>query len=208
MGRIIRFVPDRHEEAQKLLPWYLNGELDDDERARVEAHLRECAECQGELRLERRLADAVADLPFEADNGWAAMRQRIDEQPEPRRPFSSLGRALAAPGRAGWAVAAQFAAVVAALALVLPLARPAQYQTLGAAKRAAPGDVIVIFRPEAKAEDLTRALRASGARLVDGPTAADAYVLDVPAARRAQALSQLRADEAVSLAEPIDPAHP
>lgn len=79
--------------------------------------------------------------------------------------------------------------------------------TRWAPPRPAPrGDVIVVFRPDAQAQDLTRALRDSGARLVDGPTAADAYVLAVAPADRAAALAKLKADDDIVMAEPIDQA--
>jgi len=215
MGRIIRFDLDRHREAQALLPWYLTGQLDDGERALVEAHLRDCAECQAEQILERRLADAVAQLPFESDHSWSELSRRIRAQGEPRGLLAGARRALTAPGWTGWAVAAQLVLVATGLALVLPVASapglgvpaagPPTYHALGAARPRPTGDVIVIFRPDAKAADLSRALRDSGARLVDGPTAADAYVLEAPLADRAAAIRRLRADAAVSLAEPLDP---
>jgi hypothetical protein len=204
MARIIRFVRDRHAEAQMLLPWLATGRLDEDERARVEAHLRDCAECRADLRLERGLAGAFAELPYEADNGWMRMRARIAAEPQRGRFGARLRQALAAPGRTGWALAVQFILVAAALVVLLPPWRPAAYHALSAAKPPAPGDLIVVFRPDARAEEVTRSLRAVGARLVDGPTAADAYVLDVPDDRRAAAVAQLRSDAAVSLAEPLD----
>jgi anti-sigma factor RsiW len=216
MGRIIRFTPDRHAHARTLLPWYVTGQLDAAEHARVEAHLRDCPECQAELKVERRLAGAVAELPFEADNGWAQMQRLIERQDRPAAPLARVRRAfakparggwvLALPGVAGWAIAAQLLLAVTALALALPLTRGPAYHALGAVQRAPVGDVIVMFRPDASAQALTRALHESGARLVDGPTAADAYVLEAPAGRRAETLGRLRADTSVSLAEPIDPA--
>jgi hypothetical protein len=208
MARIIRFNPDRHHKVLELLPWYVTGKLEDEDRVLVETHLRDCAECQAELRLERRLAGAVAELPFDADQGWTGMRARILAQAEPRRPFRRLVRALATPERTGWALAAQFVLAVVIVGLALQTVPSPRYHALGAARRTAAGDAIVIFRPDANADALARAVRASGARIVDGPTAADAYVLDVPLSQRTAALARLRADAAVTLAEPIDPAEP
>jgi hypothetical protein len=68
------------------------------------------------------------------------------------------------------------------------------------------GNVIVVFRPDVRESEMRRLLKGSEARLVDGPTAANAYVLRVPQAERAAALSQLRNDAAVVLAEPLDAA--
>jgi anti-sigma factor RsiW len=206
MGRTIPLPPDRHEQTQTLLPWYVSGELDGEELGLVEAHLRECAECRMEFRLEHRLGQAVAGLPFDADLGWAEIRGRITAQQDRRNLAGLLRRAFAPEGRTGWAIAALVVLVVGAIAALLPLTRPADYHALGAVRAAPPGDVIVMFRPEARAGDLSRALRDSGARLVDGPTAADAYVLAVPPADRATSLAKLRADRDIVMAEPIDPA--
>lgn len=207
MNRTTPPAPDSHEQAQILLPWYVSGQLDGAELAQVEAHLRACAECRAEFRLEQRLEQAVAGLPFDAELGWATVRGRIDAQDERRGIAAAVRRALAPGGRTGWAIAAQFVLVVAAIGLLLPLTQPQpRYHALGAARPATAGDVLVVFRPQAQAQDLSRALRDSGARLVDGPTAADAFVLAVPLSERAAALSRLRANDAIVMAEPIDPA--
>jgi len=63
---------------------------------------------------------------------------------------------------------------------------------------------VVIFRPDTTERQMREALRASNARLVDGPTQADAYVLQIPAARRELALATLRARHEIVLAQPID----
>jgi hypothetical protein len=89
----------------------------------------------------------------------------------------------------------------------LSLSRP-DYQALGSATQPAAGNVIVIFRADATQKDILDALRASGAALVGGPTSADAYLLRVPAERRAAALASLQADDDVQLAQPIDEARP
>jgi superfamily II RNA helicase len=63
-----------------------------------------------------------------------------------------------------------------------------------------------MFRPDTTERDLRAALVADQARLVDGPTAAGAYVLSVPGARRAAILTALRRRSGVVMAEPIDAA--
>jgi hypothetical protein len=61
-----------------------------------------------------------------------------------------------------------------------------------------------MFRADATVEDIKSTLRAANASIVDGPTAADAYLLRVPQRQRNAALARLRADEDVQMAEPID----
>ncbi len=77
-----------------------------------------------------------------------------------------------------------------------------RYGTLGA-RAAPPGSLVVSFDPATPESELRRILQASGARIVDGPTAAGAYVLDVAAGDAGPNLSSLRAEPAVLLAEPL-----
>ena len=211
MADIIHLHDDPHEQAERLLPWYVTGQLDPAERVQVESHLVECAECRAALPLERRLSAEVADLPLEMALGWAELRRGLNVPPPPAqrrgaRMRAAVRRTVAKPGRAGWFLAAQAAMVLAVCAAVLPTDRPATYHTLGSASSAPVGNIIVIFRPDASEQDLRRTLIATGARLVDGPTSAAAYVLRVPPLQRSAALARLRAQPDVVLAQPIDPA--
>ena len=105
-----------------------------------------------------------------------------------------------------WSGAALAAAVTLTVIVWPPAVQPAGgYHVLGARTAPAVGNVLVIFRPETPERNMREALRASHARLVDGPTAADAYVLFVPQNERAAALSALRARPEVVMAQPIDP---
>ncbi len=65
-------------------------------------------------------------------------------------------------------------------------------------------NVVVVFRPQTSEAAFRGGLRSVDARLVDGPTVADAYLVHVPPARRARALTALRANPDVSLAEAVD----
>jgi anti-sigma factor RsiW len=194
---------DEHRELRDLLPWYVTGQLDAAEAARVEAHLDECAECEAEIRFEERLEAEVARLPLDVEQGWARMRQRLAED----RPGRRVARAITAHTPwLGWGIAA---AMMLSIGVVMspalrPAAAPDAYHTLGAAPVAAAGNVVVIFRPDTTERQIRAVLRASNARLVDGPTQADAYVLQIPAARRELALATLRARHEIVLAQPID----
>jgi anti-sigma factor RsiW len=209
MASIIRLNLDRHREVQTLLPWYVTDQLDAADRARVEAHLADCAECRAELSLERHLDAGVAGLPLGVEQDWAEFRRRLRAASTGRSRAATavarLWRRLGRRASLGWVLAAQMAAVLVVGALLLPFGRPAPYRALGTVAPAPVGNVMVIFRPDASERDLRQILRASGARLVGGPTAADAYVLIVPAAERPTALTRLRGDADVVLAEPIDP---
>ena len=203
MARIIRLHDENHWELQRLLPWYVTGRLDQTEHARVEAHLAGCEECQEEVRFERTLAQSVKNLPLDAEVGWRRLARRL--KAEPARDHGRWAGARTAALWGGWAVAA--CALVAVGVTVLPRTQGAagQYHALGAAHSVTQGNMVVIFRPDTPERVIRTALTAVGARIVDGPTAADAYVLQVPAAQRGQALAQLRSRNTIVLAEPVDP---
>ena len=198
MARIIRLHDENHWELQRLLPWYVTDRLDPAEHARMEAHLAACEECREELGFERVLAGSIKDLPLDADVSWRRMERRLKAEPQRRRP-----QAPAWIGWSGWAVAA--CALVAVGVTALPRSPAAPYHVLGAPRAATPGNMVVIFRPETSERDIRTALDEAGARIVDGPTGADAYVLTTPSAQRTDALAKLRARKTVVMAEPVDP---
>jgi anti-sigma factor RsiW len=205
-------TPDRieqepHDEAEELLPWYANGQLDQADRKRVDAHLSSCATCRRQLELERRLIDEFQAMVPEVEAGWARLRKRIEEPTLSARfakpgPFAEVWAFLTRPAVAMLA-AAQLAFVVVAGATLLSLAQPA-YHSLGSAPPRAAGNVIVMFRADATEEDIRNVLRSAGASLVDGPTQANAYLLHVAPSQRQIALQKLQSDENVELAEAID----
>jgi hypothetical protein len=58
-----------------------------------------------------------------------------------------------------------------------------------------------MFRPETPERELRRIVRDSGGHLAGGPTAGDAWLVDGGDARAV--LARLRAEPAVTLAEPL-----
>jgi len=197
---------DAHEEAEVLLPWYATGQLEPGERALVENHLESCAECKRLLALEHRMVEEFQALDPGIDSGWARLRGRIETQAPRRWPGAraagGVWNVLRQPAVASLA-AAQVAFVILAGGVLLSLSRP-DYRALGSAGPSPAANVIVIFRSDATEKDVLDALRASGASLVGGPTSTDAYLLRVPANRRALALASLQADQDVQMAQPID----
>lgn len=213
MGRIIRLQGADHRELQDLLPWYVTGQLEASEHAQVEAHLNTCPECQAEVAFQRRLGAEIADLPIGVEQSWREMRRRLELEPPIRARRSADGWLMAVRRKVGrgWSGGAPWlgwamAGVLLSLsgAMLLPPAQSARYHALGASAAPPAGNVVVVFRPDMRERDLRALLNASHARLVDGPTATDAYVLHVPSAERAAALAKLRGRADIVLAEPVD----
>jgi anti-sigma factor RsiW len=208
-GRIVELLNSPHRAAEALMPWLINGTLSAAEQRELASHLDDCASCRAELERQRRLAGryraAAATEPL-ADAGAAFTRlaARIDNEavPPTRRPERVFGWRFVA--------ALQFC-VIAALAWTVwllrpgaspPEAAPAAYRGLAASPTATNGDAIVFFAAEATAAEVHRALRDSGARIVDGPTVAGGYVLHVEG-DTAAALAALRGERAVMRVETL-----
>jgi anti-sigma factor RsiW len=198
VGDVLHLHND-HEKAQLLLPWYVNGTLEPEETAMVEAHLAGCGECRQELAAERALRDLYADTPPLGQPG----------RPVALEPSDSSARRLVRRLTSDWSTATQIAlAAAAAIALIVAVAPPDSregFQLLGSGEVSGQANAIVLFSPDTAERDLRAALEQAGARLVDGPTASGAYVVQIPEERRAQALAGLRALPQVILAEPVDP---
>ena len=207
-----------HHDAEELLPWYATGQLEGDELALVERHLSGCAYCRRQLAFERRMVDEFAAMTPEVDSGWARLKQRL-EAPVPQETqvvvvprerwrdkvandSAVLWQTFSRPAIATLA-AAQVAFVGIAGTLLYSLSQPS-YQALGSAPPPQTANVIAMFSPDTTESQISQLLRSNGAALVGGPTPTDAYLLRVPAVSRQSALTRLRADRHVLLAQPID----
>ena len=211
MGHVIPLHGERHTAVSLLLPWYATGRIDAADRAMVEAHLAQCAECEAELRVERAIASRAAEHAPETDQNWAALLPQLRGAAPPARKMRvpvvshlpEKRRWAWAQAGLGWAIAAQLMLVLLLGDRLAPGARGALYHALGSSPTGRTANVLVMFKPETRELRLRAALRASGATLVGGPTEADAYLLSVPSPRRDMALSRLRSDPSVTLAVPI-----
>ncbi|WP_020655483.1 zf-HC2 domain-containing protein [Massilia niastensis] len=204
---------DAHRAAQEALPWLLNGTLASAERDLVERHLQDCAQCRADLDLLRGMRAAASRPEPECDpeRALARLLPALDPPaaalaPAPVTLLRRWRRRLAANDGhwLRWVATAQFG-VIALLAGLLLAPAPVDkdaYRALGAGAASLP-DLVLVFRPDTPERELRRIVRASGVRIVDGPTTTDAYLATVPGGALAPALARLRAEPAVVLAEPL-----
>ncbi len=197
--------PVSHETVQQLLPWLLAGTLDSAERAMIQPHLQACAQCQAELDFQRQLRAALAADPgCDADRAFAGLLPRLGRQ-APRFGVLARWRKANAANSAWlrWTAVAQLAAIgLLAIMLARSGGDAGDYRAMGPAAGAA-GNLLVVFKPATTEREMRRILQANGARVVDGPTVTDAYVLALPASQAPAALARLRAEPAVTLAQPL-----
>lgn len=209
MARVFHLDTDEHRTVQSLLPWFANGTLADDELALVRDHLAQCPRCQGDAAWQAEVrAAAPAAAPAssaQVDRQWLALSRQIAAQDDtPARVRASLRDWL----RARWlplALAAQGALTVAVLVAVAMVAAPREetFQALGSQASADSANALVVFRPGATEAQIRKALRANDAQLVGGPTASDAYLLNVPEPS-GETIDRLRAEAVVLRAESLE----
>ena len=222
-GQIVHLEPDPHVAVQRLLPWYLTGRLETVEHDAVETHLAQCPECRAELETERQwqLLQPGHGAQVDVEDGWARMRARLggDTPPRPvavpvttprRRswlpPAWKTGPLL--PARTWAAPALLSVALVAAIGFTLrPAAVVGDYHVLSAPAEAG-ATAVVRFQPDATEAQIRHNLADSGARMVDGPTITDAYVVRLPREHYAAALAKLRKAPGVALVESLESASP
>jgi anti-sigma factor RsiW len=213
IGRVLQLDPAAHKVADVLLPWFVNGTLEGDELAFVQRHVERCARCQREVEWLRDLhASCVAAENVPGASGTLRNLRRGLEQARDTRSAMGPLRTLWSRVRpwSDWIVAAQLAVIVVLGVLLLPAGDgSALYRTLGERNAEVPaaGSLVVVFDPMTSEAELRRILRDAGARIVDGPTQANAYVLDVPVQRQDQAMKALRAERAAVLVERLGPPH-
>ena len=199
-GRVIKFEGPVHAQADRLLPWYVNGTLDDDERVQVEHHLAECAPCRQEAAWLRAVQEQFAE---QAD--------KDEVSPTLRRLHRRVARLHGAPRAASawhgrektlaWLAALQ-AALILGLSVIVLHPQHDSYRTLSA-----PGSqdalLVVMFDPRTREAQMRELVRSSHARIVGGPTEVGAYVLRVPEARSAATRKMLLGSPQVTLVEDL-----
>ena len=224
-GRIVSIETSAHQAIQELLPWFVMDKLEGAELDMVREHLAGCAQCRADADWQRRLqtAEPGAMTAPDVESAWMRMQARLDDvpvaQPGPKRTVQSakpgnmvvecIRRLLSGSGTwMPWALAAQFIVIAGLAVMVAHLDgessayRAASFHALGTPKNAT-GNIMIMFRPEASAQELQRILLVSGVRVVDGPTSTGAWLVNVDDARLSSTVKTLRAERAVALAEPL-----
>jgi anti-sigma factor RsiW len=219
-----------HAEFSALIPWYVNGTLDEGQRARLEEHLALCAPCRAELQLDRRLQDVMT-----ADRGVTYMPapslKRLQMRLDALDAAGATPTDVDAPGAATPGVAAPatkparrdmpwrslMAASVVITAVALGLftmdrwrvpGSPRSYHTVTTPSPRVPDEVIrAVFQPSITLVELQRILDESQLRIVAGPTEAGVYSLAANSHRPVvDSLDMLRKHAAVRFAESTQPA--
>lgn len=193
-------------EAATLLPWYVNGTLTMDERQAVEDHFAVCAVCPDAfvalLQVQSAMRRELADAPDPSAALWEEVKRQIAKAPavtdrlaprtggrQDRSTWDWLGDLLGPALRPGWALAALFliavqSALIVGLLVKGPLQTGPEYHTLTGPSTldqlAGPRVRLrVAFVEQASEQAIRAALGGVKATIVDGPSVAGYYLIDV-----------------------------
>jgi anti-sigma-K factor RskA len=171
----------RDEALDLLLPWYVNGTLEGEERRQVEAYLERSSHARDEVALLRALRQQVKDEAIEASPGELGL-QRLKRQLQAQAP-QQAGDRLA--GRT-FTVASFWRplAVAACLAVVIQagvmIGLGGYGISEGEVTTATGGSAAVLqvtFAPDATEQEIRDVLQSAGATIADGPNALGVYRL-------------------------------
>ena len=205
-----------HPDISALIPWYVNGTIDERERRRVDAHLAQCAHCRDELTREQWVygsmtaETAVEYMPSVSLNRLQARLDGIETgeaadaaaAAKPRR-LSMPWQGLMAASVAVIAVALSFLATDRWLQYRARAAAPPDYHTVTISEPRVPGEAIrAVFSPTITLSDLQSILDEAQLRIVSGPTEAGVYSLAAKSRRPvSSSLALLRSHAQVRFAE-------
>ena len=210
-------MPDTTQDYEKFseqLPLYVNGTLDPDERAWVDAYLQTSSKAQGDLKLSQLMSEAINSYTSPVPESvrlsrlltsWHASR----DKPSPLQTLLAWIKFPLQVPAAAMAVVTML--IVGQFGLLLN--RPAELE--GSAWRGEQRDCAsapllrVVFAPDAKQGDIVLLLRSANASWHDGPSDTGEVWLSVSKGHSIQeAIATLRAsslvDDVVEIAATAD----
>jgi anti-sigma factor RsiW len=217
-----------HDKVWELLPWYLNGSIDQVEKELVEQHSQVCIACRAELNAQRELSAYVnqADIDVLATrSSFRELARRIHAddpaqiclQPQRRRWLDDVFGWLNRGGLSGKFAMASIATVAMMLSAAyfgsdITATQPldGQYRTLTAATQDSThtGRVArVVFSDHVSVEQVRQTLSAIEASIVEGPSEQGVFLIRIGDSNTSlrnlvASISTLRADDNVIFAEP------
>lgn len=206
-----------------LLPWYLNGTLQEDERRHVDQHLSACAACRAELeeltQLNVQLHEVYVAQSEPSTGIQRAVRVLVQRETSEKdaKPVTGSAwldgldawfRSLFIPR---WAPTLAVTLLVAQLGLLLwSLTLPAlSDQAMTRGLGAPTVRLRVVFQETASERQIRVLVQGVHGRIVDGPALDGVYIMEVPAGDRAATQKKVDAlrsqTESIRTVEPMTP---
>jgi len=203
-----------HDAAIELLPWLINGSLDDEEREAVAGHAASCVICRRELDELEVLQQSVETLASRTETPVPDMR-RINARIDAQLQRESRGHALVAAwrefssNRLRLAFAVQTAALIIVVGVVLLPREPEPLFTTLTSSEAMPAGhyLRVVFDPTVAESDVADMLRTNRLSVAAGPSDRGVFTLRfadvVGASDREAVLADMQGDSRILFAQSV-----
>lgn len=205
-----------HVEASELLPWLVNGTLDETERGPVRDHAERCVTCRRELEELEQLRDSIA-AAGESDRASVPDMRRINARIDSladrrgnriRTAIAGVTAFFADPWRIGFAVQSLVIVILIAMLLQPAADQPPAYTTLSTPDALPDGEYVrIVVDPALTAGEVDAILEPVNLVLVDGLSPHGvgtlAFATPVDAKERADVIERLGANDAVRFVQAI-----
>jgi hypothetical protein len=203
-----------HEIATELLPWLVNGSLDEGEKVAVLEHAGACVICRRELGDLERLRDSISPISVAVPTPEPDMRNinaridaLIDRRNWGRNLVAQIRETFESPWRIAFAAQSILLIVLASL-LLWPEPENAEFTTLTQPHDLPVGHhVRVVFSPELDQSEISTLLDRFELKVIEGPSSRGVYTLglaeSLPVEDRDRLLRSLQDDPKVLFAHPV-----
>lgn len=175
-------MSDERTRLEELLPFAVNGTLDEAERAELEAALEGDAELAAEMRFLEGVRDRVRarEVPNSpGEFGLARLKRAIAEEAPSAAPAAANDNVVPLTRRTGfWKAAAVAACTLFAIQTAVVITAPEDVVRLAGGGPAEPKKgptLTVAFLPTATEADIRALLLEAGVEIVEGPSALGLY---------------------------------
>lgn len=164
-----------HDEIEQLIPWYVNGTLNEAEMDLVNRHVGRCECCaasvEREVRFARKLRGRPEDLPElpAPEVGWKRLANRL---PKPQPLFGSAPAAT---------LAAVMLVVASGAFLVGQQLQPPAFQTMTTPPTYQGPVIQLSFEPDVPEHTIRGVVLELGGTVIAGPTSTGVYRIGLPA---------------------------
>jgi hypothetical protein len=179
-----------HHEVSGLIPWYVNGTLDERARRKVDAHIGVCAVCSDDMVVQRRLfgaMDSATTVDYMPIPSLRRLQARLDLMPA-QEPAPTMPAAAQPRGQTTWRtlMAASVSGAVVAVGLLAAdrwiqfdarASTPTYHTVTSAAPRPRDEVIRAVFAPNITLVELQSILQEAQLRIISGPTEAGVYSL-------------------------------
>lgn len=172
-------MEEQHKDIRELIPWYINGTLDERDMDQVSTHVSQCSDCALEVEREVRLAKRMRIEPPGLESMLEQQQSALQSLQARLAPTTSKQTEGLAIRR--WSALAATFVMVATVSFFAGRATNDSTYELMASQTSFSGPVIqLIFNPHTSEQDIRGILNDSGGTLLGSPSPKGVYRIGLP----------------------------